>query len=308
MARPKKFTVDYFPHMCTHKKTLFIIEQKFGNDGYAFWFKLLEMLGSTDGHALDLSEEDVWAYLQARTLMSAEKCTEILDLLSRLDAIDKIMWERKIVWSKNFIENISGVYKKRGEEIPSVNSFRDRNGASPAQSVTETPQSKVKESKVKDSTEKHIGSADFLDDLISDFSSLYEKWKGSKYVITAMGKERKSISGILQYYKKQKPENNSDECRRDIGILFNAVLKTSNEVESQYMRTITLTKIERHLNEYIELSSKNKRAQSSDEAILDLIRISRDETARRVDPLRGCTGNGNGNDVGVEQAIAPQGS
>ena len=45
MARPRKQTVDYFPHYCKCGRTIFILENRFGNDGYAFWFKLLEILG-----------------------------------------------------------------------------------------------------------------------------------------------------------------------------------------------------------------------------------------------------------------------
>ena len=48
MARPAKLTVDYFPHIINQGKTIFIIENNYGNDGYAFWFKLLELLGATD--------------------------------------------------------------------------------------------------------------------------------------------------------------------------------------------------------------------------------------------------------------------
>ena len=56
MARPMKRTVEYFPHRVEHHKTMFIIEERYGNDGYALWFKLLERLGATDGHCLDLND------------------------------------------------------------------------------------------------------------------------------------------------------------------------------------------------------------------------------------------------------------
>ena len=36
MARPKKQTVDYFPHFVKGGRTIFILENKFGNDGYAY--------------------------------------------------------------------------------------------------------------------------------------------------------------------------------------------------------------------------------------------------------------------------------
>ncbi len=54
MARPKKQTVDYFPHFVKGGRTIFILENKFGNDGYAFWFKLLEILGESEGIFLTL--------------------------------------------------------------------------------------------------------------------------------------------------------------------------------------------------------------------------------------------------------------
>jgi hypothetical protein len=33
-GRKEKQTADYFPHMATSGKTLFILESSFGNDGY----------------------------------------------------------------------------------------------------------------------------------------------------------------------------------------------------------------------------------------------------------------------------------
>ena len=45
MARPKKNTVDYFPHDCYWSKELEIFVNKHGNDGYAFYYRLFEQLG-----------------------------------------------------------------------------------------------------------------------------------------------------------------------------------------------------------------------------------------------------------------------
>jgi len=58
VARHKKFTVDYFPHSCTHGRTMQIIKTKYGNDGRAFWWTLLEILGNTTGHYYDINETD----------------------------------------------------------------------------------------------------------------------------------------------------------------------------------------------------------------------------------------------------------
>jgi len=123
VARPKKQTVDYFPHSCTHSKTMFILEQKYGNDGYAFWFKLLEMLGNSEGHCLYFTNGMDWEFLIAKTRLDKEKCIEILNLLATFGAIDKKLWSKKIVWSDNFIENIKDAYRNRTVNIPIKPSF-----------------------------------------------------------------------------------------------------------------------------------------------------------------------------------------
>jgi len=163
MSRPKKATVDYFPHDCSHKTTIYILEKKFGNNGYAFWFKLLELLGSTEGHFFDCRNPGNWEFLQAKTNLDDNSCNEILNLLSKLKAIDSELWENnKVIWCQNFVDRIADVYKNRRAEVPKKPSFHrpkpqpievstDENPADKdfeEVSTDENPQSKVKESKV----------------------------------------------------------------------------------------------------------------------------------------------------------------
>ncbi len=162
MARPKKQTVDYFPHHCNHKKTMFIIEQRYGNDGYAFWFKLLELLGATEGHYLNLSDETNWEFLQAKTRLSAVICAEILDLLAKLSAIDPSLWEERVVWCQKFVDGIADVYKNRRITMPvkpESGGFHNQKTRLADVSTGENPQSKVKESKVKESREGTLSPA-----------------------------------------------------------------------------------------------------------------------------------------------------
>lgn len=118
MPRPEKNTVDYFQHDCVPKKTLYIIEEKYKNDGYAFWFKLLEILGSTDGHYLDLNNQSNMEFLTSKTRVEEGFCRNILDLLCRLEAIDCELWSIGVVWCQNFVDRISHVYHKRIGETP----------------------------------------------------------------------------------------------------------------------------------------------------------------------------------------------
>ncbi len=170
MARPKKQTVDYFPHDVHHGKTIAGLERRFGNNGYAFWFKLLEMLGDSDGHVLDCRNTVEFEFLQTKTLLDEVSVVEILDWLAKVGSIDQKLWSGRVIWSRNFVDRISDVYKNRKMNIPPKPSmeelgFYDQKPASDELSVVETtpevsyqsyptnenPQSKVKESKVNES-------------------------------------------------------------------------------------------------------------------------------------------------------------
>ena len=118
MTRPRKQTVDWFPHSCTHGKTMFTLEREFGVTGYAFWFKLLEVLGNTEGHFMDAEDRRALKYLQAQTFMDTENCLKILDTLADLDAIDPKLWEQKIIWSQNFVNGLAALYRNRNKSLP----------------------------------------------------------------------------------------------------------------------------------------------------------------------------------------------
>ena len=158
MARPAKRTVDYFPHIIKQGKTMTILENKFGNDGYSFWFKLLEILGSTDGHFYEYRNITDIEFLLAKTNVSKEVAEEILELLANLKAIDKQLWAKKVIWSDNFVSNIEDAYSRRKVNVPHKPSLDivsdDINNST--DDITEVndninPQSKVKESKVNKS-------------------------------------------------------------------------------------------------------------------------------------------------------------
>ena len=99
MARPKKQTVDYFPHFVKGGRTIFILENKFGNDGYAFWFKLLEILGESEVHFYDCSNASNWEYLLAKTRVTEEKAKDIINVLINLNKIDIELWNEHHVLS-----------------------------------------------------------------------------------------------------------------------------------------------------------------------------------------------------------------
>lgn len=144
MARPKKQTVDFFPHYARHSKTIFVLQQRFGISGYAFWFKLLEQLASHEGHYLDLNDENELEYLGAETMVSGAETLSMLTLLAKLGAIDPILWQKRLVWCQKFVDNLAEVYAKRTVSVPQKPVSVTDNPIS----VTDNPQSRVDESKL----------------------------------------------------------------------------------------------------------------------------------------------------------------
>jgi hypothetical protein len=118
MSRPVKDTVNYFPHSCTHGQTMYIIEKKYGIGGYGAWFKILEQLGITSNHFIDCRNNGTLEFLQAITYLEESTLREMLDLLAKLDAIDKELWQVSVIWSQHFVDGIAQVYINRKREIP----------------------------------------------------------------------------------------------------------------------------------------------------------------------------------------------
>jgi hypothetical protein len=119
MARPPRHNVDYFPHYISDGKKMFIIEAKYGNDGYAVWFKLLESLAKSDDHWIDLSDTANMMYLCAKCRVSTEVLTSVLSDLCDLGEIDSELWKsERVVWSDKFILSVKDAYDKRSNSCP----------------------------------------------------------------------------------------------------------------------------------------------------------------------------------------------
>ena len=191
MARPQKLTVDYFPHICKAGKTIVILENRFGNDGYAFWFKLLEVLATTDGHCFLAENPTNWEFLLAKTHVTNNTAREIIDLLVLLEAIDKELWiNNSAIWCGNLIENIADVYRNRTTPLPRKPSLNGSKLELDIVSSVENPQpsdvftttntqskvkeTKLKETKLKEETTKttEIEFNNYCDELRQEYPSL----------------------------------------------------------------------------------------------------------------------------------------
>lgn len=120
MGRPQKQTADWFPHYVGgSRKTLFVLENRWGNDGYSFWFKLLELLCRSDGHYYDCSRRVNMEYLTATTHLQKDQVIEMINMLVDLEKIDRDLWESsKIIWYQSLVDNLQSLYAKRTVSVP----------------------------------------------------------------------------------------------------------------------------------------------------------------------------------------------
>jgi hypothetical protein len=203
VGRNCKYIVDYFPHDtdASDGRTLTIIQTKYGNDGYAFWFKLLQLLGRTEGHFFDFTTPADWEFLLAKMhFTSAEKALEILNTLATLGAIDKRLFEAKIIWSDNFITRISDAYSRRKEKLPVKPKLPISAGGNSksadinAKDVVRSAQRKGKEIKIEDTK---VSYGEFRNVFLSteDYNKLIVKF-GEKTANT-------KIDELSEYIKAQ---------------------------------------------------------------------------------------------------------
>jgi len=179
MARTPKDVVSYFPHdaHASVGDTLTILQSRFGNNGYAAWFKLLEKLSASEGHYLDCRSPIKWNLLIAYLGTDEITTVEILSLLVEMQAIDKDLWDSKLIWCQKLVDNIADVYKNRRREIPQKPIIMDSNALTTknkALTTAKNPQSKVNKTKLNKT--KLVGNDNSPADRCKDINKIYDKF------------------------------------------------------------------------------------------------------------------------------------
>jgi len=166
LGRSNRQTADYFPHYVGEKsRTKFILEKNWGNDGYAFWFKLLELLCAADGQYYDCWDKMGWEYLLAVTGVTAETAEAILNTLASMGKVDKELWEScRVIWVQSLLENLRQLYSKRtaAPTKPSVDNFPGRRAESPAQEPAAATEAEETPPAVPEPTPEEVSSVETM--------------------------------------------------------------------------------------------------------------------------------------------------
>ncbi len=125
MGRHLKQTVEYFPHdaNASQGRTLTILYNHFGHEGISAWWQLLEIISSTGNHIIEVRNQENIEFMAAKMRLKPERMMEIFHKMADLDAIDRDLFEHKIIWCQKLIERLEPVYKTRKQDLPTKPPF-----------------------------------------------------------------------------------------------------------------------------------------------------------------------------------------
>ncbi len=221
MSRPQKHTVDYFAHDAdaSQGKTLSILFNHFGHEGISAWWQLLEQISKTENHVIGIGNPEELEYLAATMRFQPARLKEILSKMADLQAIDKELLNAGMIWSQNFVGRLEPVYKVRKQSLPTR---PELSGTKTALSVSETelsipenPQSKVKESKVKETivnkTKREKGSEGEARRVFGEFQNVYLSSDEYDKLVKRLGEDsaRDLIERLGAYMKSRRKKYDS---------------------------------------------------------------------------------------------------
>jgi hypothetical protein len=244
MARPERKNVDYFPHYMNHGSKMKYLEKKYGNDGYAVWYKIMERLGSSENHFIDLKDEMQLMFLADFCNVSEEVLLEIIEVLVRVKWIHKKLWNCKVLHSVEFLQSVKDAYKRRQNECINTQEielmYYNNQQENELMHYTNT-QSKVKETKLnKTILERkadfkkslHPFLEEFGKDILNEFFSYWsehgerdrkmrfekEKSFGINRRLATWLKNQKRFEKEKSSAKKEKPKMLTEQLKQDYGI------------------------------------------------------------------------------------------
>lgn len=155
MARPLKEGMDYFPHDtdASNDEKIEALRSIHGNNGYAFYFILLERIYRTPNFELDVSAsetgEEMKQVLAKKIAVTIQEFNQMLETAFRWGCFDRQEYiERGVLTSNGIKKRASAVLEKR-RKMRSLYEQRVSEAETREETIPETPQSKVKKSKEK---------------------------------------------------------------------------------------------------------------------------------------------------------------
>jgi hypothetical protein len=254
MARPQKEGMDYFPHDvdAVNDEKIEILRMLHGNDGYVFYFVMLERIYRTKDFELNVSDaetkEEMFQILSRKMMLSSEEFYKILTTAFKYKCFDKSLYDKEgIITSSGIKKRASTVTSKRAAMKGRYEQKKNDNEVSDAETkeetMEETPQ--VKESKGKKRKgKKRKGEKD------KDFLSDSNEYRLSSYL----------FNFIKRNNGKAKEPNFQSWCKTFDLILrvdgreieeIKKIIKWTQEDEFWCKNVLSPTSLKKHYDKFV---------------------------------------------------------
>lgn len=172
MARPRKDGMDYFPHDtdATNDTKIEALRMLYGNDGYAFYFILLEIIYKQPNFELDVSDAETMQILAKKVEVTTEKFDSMLKTSIKRGCFDREAYvERGVLTSEGIKKRAKVVVEKRErmrkkpDATTNEELLHDNGQVSAAETMEESTQSKVKEKESKSKVINKTYTPEFIE-------------------------------------------------------------------------------------------------------------------------------------------------
>lgn len=250
MARPLKEGLDYFPHDtdASNDEKIEALRSIHGNNGYVFYFILLERIYRTPNFELDISAsetgEEMKQILARKIAVTMQEFNLMLETAFRWGCFDVQKYHEKGVLTSNGIKKRASAVLEKREKMRNL--YRQK--ISDAETREETPQSKVKKSKDIDKDMLSINRG-----VIGGINDKNKKIKRSEFV---------SLSDI-EYEKLILRLGTEDRVKRAIEILCNYKGAHGKKYKSDYKAILSwcIKRLEKEEGDQTSFKQRNEKKE-----------------------------------------------
>lgn len=231
MARPRKEGMDYFPHDtdAVNDTKIEALRMLYGNDGYAFYFILLELIYRQPNFELDVSDAETLQILAKKVEVSPEKFSNMMQTAIKRECFDPVSYHERGVLTSEGVKKRSKVVVDKREKMRKKSSNGAENELLPdscivsdAETGEESTQSKSK-SKSKRKVKEKINKIHYAE-FVTLSREEYDK------LISSHGEDKTNrMIEILNNYKG----SNGKKYKSDYLAILNWVVKRVEEEEQR---------------------------------------------------------------------------
>jgi hypothetical protein len=119
MARPRKEGLDYFPHDtdAVSDEKIEALRALYGNNGYAFYFILLERIYRSNDFEIDISDAETIQILAKKIAVTVEEFNNMLKTAFKWKCFNRKIYEERNVLTSNGIRKRANIVVKKREEM-----------------------------------------------------------------------------------------------------------------------------------------------------------------------------------------------